>query len=178
MAIEVPTFPLQGAHCQLRPWSLADLPSLVGHANNKSVSSQLRDVFPWPYTEADGRAFIEFAAGGYPPAALAIVVDGAAIGGTGITPGRGNERRTAEIGYWLGEPYWGRGLGPEALTLMTRYAVAAFDLVRLEALATTANRRSCRVLEKAGYVNEGLRKKSFLKDGVLHDQFGYAWMAP
>jgi [ribosomal protein S5]-alanine N-acetyltransferase len=178
MSIVAPQFPLQGVLCQVRPWTLHDLPALVRHGNNKAVSSQLRDVFPYPYTTADGRAFIEFASGGRPPTSLAIVVDGAACGGTGVIPCRGNERRTAEIGYWLGETYWGRGIGAEALALTTRYAVETFDLARLEAFAIASNRRSCRVLEKVGYVNEGLRRKSFLKDGVLHDQCCYAWVAP
>lgn len=178
MSTVVPEFPLQGVRCQLRPWRPGDLPSLVRHANNPAVAAQLRDVFPHPYTVADGRAFIEYAAGGMPPTALAIVVDGEACGGTGVIPGRGNERRTAEIGYWLGETYWGRGIAPEALTLTTRYAVDTFDVVRLEAFVIASNTRSCRVLEKAGYTHEGLRRKSFLKHGVIHDQCCYAWVTP
>ncbi len=171
-------FPLVGTRCQLRPWSRDDLPALVAHANNKAVSRQLRDRFPYPYGEADGRAFIELAAAGSPPVALAIVVDAEAIGGIAIMPGLGNERRTAEIGYWLGESWWGRGIGPDALALMTDYAVTTFALARLEAFVVIDHRRSWRVLEKAGYANEGVRRRSFLKDGVLHDQFCYAWVAP
>ena len=178
MSAAIPVFPLQGVRCQVRPWRAGDLPSLVRHANNAAIAAQLRDVFPHPYTVADGRAFIDFAAGGMPPTALAIVVDGEACGGTGVIPGRGNERRTAEIGYWLGETYWGRGIAPEALTLTTRYAVDTFDVVRLEAFVIVSNTRSGRVLEKAGYTNEGRRRKSFLKHGVLHDQCCYAWVTP
>jgi RimJ/RimL family protein N-acetyltransferase len=172
----LPAFPLVGAQCRLRPWAAADLASLVRHANNRNISRQLRDVFPYPYSEDDGRAFLAMTARVSPPTALAIEVDGHAVGGAGVTPRSGNERRSAEIGYWLGEAYWGHGIGPEALTLMTRYAIAAFDLVRLEALAITSNTRSCRTLEKAGYVLEGRTRKSFLKDGELHDQFCYAWV--
>jgi ribosomal-protein-alanine N-acetyltransferase len=172
-----PAFPLSGERCQLRPWSPADLAPLVRHANNPRIASQLRDVFPHPYTEADGRAFLAFAASAAPPTALAIVVDGAACGGIGITRGSGNERRTAEIGYWIGEDYWGRGIGPEALRLMTRYAVETFDLARLQAFAITSNLRSCRTLEKAGYRLEGRTRQSFLKHGVLHDQCCYGWVA-
>jgi [ribosomal protein S5]-alanine N-acetyltransferase len=171
-----PSFPLVGTQCRLRPWTAADLASLVRHANNRNVSRQLRDVFPYPYTDEDGRGFLAHSARVTPPTALAIVVDGDAVGGVGITPGSGNERRTAEIGYWIGEALWGRGIGPEALGLMTRYAIATFDLVRLEALAITTNARSCRTLEKAGYVREGRTRKSFLKDGELHDQYCYAWV--
>jgi [ribosomal protein S5]-alanine N-acetyltransferase len=170
--------PVAGGQVPAQTLAPDDLPSLVRHANNPAVAAQLRDVFPHPYTVSDGRAFIEYAAGGMPPTALAIVVDGAACGGTGVIPGRGNERRTAEIGYWLGESYWGRGIAPEALALTTRYAVEAFDVARLEAFVIASNARSRRVLEKAGYVNEGLRRQSFLKHGVLHDQCCYAWVTP
>ena len=178
MSAVAPVFPLQGVLCQVRPWQPADLPALVRHANNPAVAAQLRDVFPHPYTVADGRAFIDYAGGGMPPTALAIVVDGEACGGTGVIPGRGNERKTAEIGYWLGETFWGRGIAVDALTLTTRYAVEVFDVVRLEAFVIASNTRSCRVLEKAGYTHEGLRRKSFLKHGVLHDQCCYAWVTP
>jgi RimJ/RimL family protein N-acetyltransferase len=171
-----PSFPLVGTRCRLRPWATADLASLVRHANNRNVSRQLRDMFPYPYTDEDGRAFIAHVARIAPPTALAIEVDGVAVGGLGINPGSGNERRTAEIGYWLGEAFWGRGIGPEALGLMTRYVLATFDFVRLEALAIATNTRSCRTLEKAGYVLEGRTRKSFLKDGELHDQYRYVWV--
>lgn len=172
-----PSFPLVGTTCQLRPWTPDDLAALVRHANNPRVAAQLRDVFPFPYTDDDGRAFILLASTAAPPTALAIVVAGEACGGVGIVPQSGNERLTAEVGYWLGESLWGRGIGPEALALMTRYAVAAFGLARLEAFAITTNTRSCRTLEKAGYRLEGRTRRSFLKDGVLHDQCCYGWVA-
>lgn len=172
-----PCFPFVGERCRLRPWMSGDLAALVRHANNKRVSMQLRDVFPYPYTEDDGRRFLHLAASQAPPTALAIEVDGAAVGGAGLIPGSGNERKTAEIGYWLGETYWGRGIGPDAVAQLRRYAVETFDLLRLQAFAITTNTRSCRTLEKAGFVLEGRLRKSFLKDGVLHDQCCYAWVA-
>lgn len=137
----------------------------------------LRDVFPFPYTDEDGRRYLAQVAGQAPPTALAIEVDGAAVGGAGVIPGTGNERKTAEIGYWLGEAYWGRGIGPDAVRLLRGYAVGTFHLARLQAFAITSNTRSCRTLEKAGFVLEGRMRKSFLKDGVLHDQYCYAWVA-
>ena len=172
-----PDFPLIGMRCRLRPWRTGDLPSLLRHANNKDVSRHLRDGFPFPYTEADGRSFLQMAGGQAPPTSLAIEVDGSACGGLGLVLRSGNERRTAEIGYWLGEAYWGRGIGTEALWLMTGYAVDTFALARLEAFAVTTNTRSCRALEKAGYVLEGRMRRSFLKDGVMHDQCCYGWIA-
>lgn len=172
-----PLFPLVGELCRLRPWTVDDLASLVRHANNKRVSMQLRDIFPFPYTEDDGRRFLAMATGQAPPMVLAIEVGGEAVGGAGLVPGTGNERKTAEVGYWLGEAYWGRGIGPDAVIQLTRYAVETFGLVRLQAFTTTTNRRSCRTLEKAGFVLEGRMRKSFLKDGELHDQCCYGWVA-
>lgn len=170
------SLPLVGQRCRVRPWTAADLDALVQHADNPRVSAQLRDVFPYPYTLDDGRRYLAFVAPQHPPTSMAIEVDGAPVGGVGVVPASGNERRTAEIGYWLGEAYWGRGIAVDALTLMTAYAIDTFSLARLQALPAAANRRSCRVLEKAGYVLEGTMRKSFLKHGVLHDQCLYAWV--
>lgn len=170
------SLPLVGQRCCVRPWTAADLDALVHHADNPRVSAQLRDVFPYPYTLDDGRRFLAFVAAQHPPTSMAIEVDGGAVGGVGVVPASGNERRTAEIGYWLGEAYWGRGIAVEALALMTTYAIGTFALVRLQALPAASNRRSCRVLEKAGYALEGTMRKSFLKHGVLHDQCLYAWV--
>ena len=171
------TFPLVGTSCRLRQWTFGDLAVLVRHANNANVARQLRDVFPFPYTDADGLAFLTMVAADPVPTALAIEVDGDACGSVGLVLRTGNERRTAEVGYWLGESLWGRGIGPDALALVTRYAVATFDLARLEAFAIATNTRSCRALEKAGYELEGRSRRSFLKDDVLHDQCCYGWVA-
>ncbi len=175
-AMSNPAFPLVGARCRLRPWRADDLPALVHHANNKNVSRQLRDAFPFPYTDADGLAFIAMSGAAKPPLGLAIEVDGQAGGGIGIVPRTGNERRSAEIGYWLGELLWGRGIGPDAVALMTGYAISVFGLARLEAFVIISNARSRRTLEKAGFRLEGVARRSFLKDGVLHDQACYGWV--
>lgn len=176
--MSAPTFPLVGDTCRVRPWTLADLPALVRHANNKAVSKQLRDAFPYPYTDADGLAFLQMAMAVAPPMSLAIEVHGEAAGGLGVMLRSGNERRTAEVGYWLGESLWGRGIGPEALRLVTAYAASTFDVARLEAFVMVGNTRSTRTLEKAGFQLEGRFRRSFLKDGVLHDQCCYGWIAP
>ena len=88
------------------------------------------------------------------------------------------ERVSAEIGYWLGEPFWGRGIATEALDAMTRYAIETHALTRMYALPFAWNAASCRVLEKAGYVLEGRLRRSAIKDGVVIDQLQYAFIAP
>src|SRR4051794_41181666 len=102
--------------CEIRPWQLADLESLVRHANNRKIWLNVRDRFPHPYLIKDGRAFIKYAREDGSEKAFAIVVDGAAVGGVGFVGQPDVERVTAEVGYWLGEEYWGRGITTEAVT--------------------------------------------------------------
>lgn len=109
---------------------------------------------------------------------MAIEVDGQAIGGVGIRRGSDVERFSGEIGYWLGEAYWGRGIATEAVTLLTTHAFERFNLLRLFALPFADNTASVRVLEKAGYVREGLLHSSAVKYGQPRDQFVYARVNP
>jgi RimJ/RimL family protein N-acetyltransferase len=165
---------LIGQHATLRPWRLADVPSLVRHANNPNVARQLRDRFPHPYTAADGRQFIQSVAQARPTTTFAIAVDGEAVGGTGFAPGADVERYSAEVGYWLGEPYWGRGITAEAVKLLSDYAFATCNMLRLFALPFSDNLQSIRVLEKAGYTREAILRASSVKHGVTRDQALYA----
>ena len=105
---------------------------------------------------------------------FAIAVDGKAVGGIGFHPGKDVGRRTAEIGYWLGEPYWGRGIVSEALRAVTEHAFAKHDLVRLQAHVFEWNTASARVLEKAGYTREARLRKSVTKEGRTVDSYLYA----
>src|SRR5262245_4201567 len=92
---------------EIRSWTSSDLESLVEHANNRNVWINRRDQFPYPYTPRDGRAFIKYARKASPETVFAIAVGGVAVGGAGFQPQRDIERVSAEIGYWLGEPFWG-----------------------------------------------------------------------
>ena len=162
--------------CDVRSWHADDVPSLVQHANNRQIWLNLRDRFPHPYTKSDGQTFIRHARKMRPETFFAIAVKGAAVGGIGFVPQTDVDRQSAEVGYWLGEAFWGQGIATEALAAVTRHAVAAHGLTRLFALPFAYNTASCRVLEKAGYVLEARLRRSAIKDGQIVDQFQYAYI--
>jgi len=169
---------LTGSRCTLRPWRPGDAHALVKYANNANVARNLRDRFPHPYTLRDAKASIHSCASVGPHMSFAIVVDGEAVGGIGISPGSDVERFSAEIGYWLGEPLWRRGITVEAVQLMSAYAFSTCRLLRLFALPFAENLPSIRVLEKAGYTREATLRSSAVKDGTVRDQALYALVNP
>ena len=169
---------LKLARCTLRRWRVGDEASLARHANNRNVSRNLRDIFPYPYTAADATAWIERVKDESPTLNFAIDVDGSAVGGISIRLGEDVYRRSAEIGYWLGEPFWGRGIAGEALRAVTDHAFATFDVIRLEAGVFGWNPASARVLEKAGYTLEGRLRQAIIKDGRLTDRLLYGLLRP
>ena len=162
--------------CVVRSWHPSDVDSLAVHANNRHVAINLRDRFPSPYTRRDGREFIKMARRMKPESFFAIAVGGAAVGGIGFVPGHDVERVSSEIGYWLGEAFWGRGIVTDALIAVTQYAIDTHGFTRLFALPFAHNQASCRVLEKAGYVLEGRLRNSAIKEGKLVDQLQYAFI--
>ena len=168
---------LRGERCVLRRWRAKDIGSLVRYANNINVSRYLRERFPYPYTRKDARAFLASATGsGADDTRLAIEVEGEAVGGIGVIIGTDIERFSAEVGYWLGEPFWGRGIMTEVVRAFTPWAVERFNLLRIEAGVFSWNPASCHVLEKAGYVYEGKLRNSIVKDGHVLDRLMYAWV--
>jgi len=169
---------LTGSTCSVRPWRAGDAGSLVKYANNPNIARNLRDRFPHPYTLRDAKAFIHSTTSTRPHVSFAIVVDGEAGGGIGISAGSDVERFSAEIGYWLGEPFWGRGIASEAVRLVSAYAFDTCGLLRLYALPFAENRQSIRVLEKAGYTQEAILRSSAVKDGAIRDQALYALVNP
>jgi ribosomal-protein-alanine N-acetyltransferase len=163
--------------CQVRSWRPADVESLVRYANNRQIWLNLRDRFPSPYTRRDGREFIRHVLRHPPETAFAIAVGDEAVGGIGFIVQADVERVSAEIGYWLGEPFWGRGIVTEALVAVTRYALGVHGLTRIYAVPFASNVGSCRVLEKAGYVLEARLHRSAIKDGQIVDQCQYAFIS-
>jgi ribosomal-protein-alanine N-acetyltransferase len=163
--------------CIVRSWRPADADSLAIHANNRNIWINLRDAFPHPYTIHDAREFIRATKSRAPETTFAIAVDDEAVGSIGFVLHRDVERVSAEIGYWLAEPLWGRGITADALVAVTRLAIEQHGLTRIYAVPFAWNARSCRVLEKAGYVLEARLRNSAIKDGKLTDQLQYAFIA-
>ena len=155
-----------------------DAPSLCRYANNRNVSIHLRDRFPFPYTIDHARTFLDWVAGQPSPTVWAIEADGDAIGGIGLELHTDIERVSAEIGYWIGEPFWGRGIATEALGAVTVEAFARYDLTRIYAVPFADHGASIRVLHKTGYVKEGTMRQSAIKDGKIRDQALYAVYKP
>lgn len=164
--------------CCVRPFVTADAAALVRHANNRAVWLTLRDRFPHPYGAADADAFLRVATAQRPPSDLAIATADEVIGGIGLQRQTDVHRLTAEIGYWLGEPFWGRGIATRAVRAVTEWAFAVTPLERLYACVFATNPASARVLEKAGYLFEGRLRRAVVKDGRVLDQLLYAALRP
>lgn len=159
----------------LRPWRSGDEPALLRYANNRAIWLNLKDSFPHPYTLDDARFWIQLA-GEHPRDSCQFAIEhgGEAIGSVGFSRQSGLGTLTAAIGYWLGEPFWGRGIATAALRIATGVAFGRYDFVRLEAGVLAWNPRSCRVLEKAGYRFEGTHRSAAFKDGRVCDLLMYA----
>lgn len=159
----------------LRNWTLEDLPSLVRYANDATVADNLMDAFPHPYSEDDGRAFLARFMGMDPQLVLAIDVEGNAVGAIGIHPQGDVYRRNAELGYWLGGPFRGKGIMTRAIQQATARAFLILpDIHRIFARPFGSNLASQRVLEKAGFTLEAKLIGTFVKNGVVQDELIYA----
>lgn len=160
----------------LRPWEEADAASLARWADDPAVAANLRDVFPSPYTRADAEWFIRdcMAREGDGQLCRAIVAGGEAVGSIGVFRGADVYRKSAEIGYWLGRDFWGRGWMTAAVKRMCREAFDTWDIVRIHAEVFAPNRASQAVLEKAGFSLEGTRRNSVYKGGRVLDSRVYA----
>ena len=165
---------LELTRCTIRPWVGTDAESLQRHANNRNVSMHLRDRFPFPYELQHATGFLSWLAQQPSPTVWAIEVNGEAVGGIGLELHTDVERVSAEIGYWLGESLWGRGIVTEALTAVTKEVFVRYEITRIYAVPFSDHDASVRVLEKAGYVREGRMKHSAIKEGKIRDQFLYA----
>lgn len=166
--------PLKSTQCTLRAWQSDDVEALLRHANNRHIWRNLRDRFPHPYTPADAASWLHHTTENPHEPNFAIEVAGEAVGGIGLILGQDIDRRSAEIGYWLSEQFWGQGIITDAVRALTEYGFATFDLCRIWANVFAWNPGSMRVLEKAGFVREGLLRRAATKEGQTIDMVLYA----
>jgi RimJ/RimL family protein N-acetyltransferase len=161
-------------HISLRPWSKEDLPELVRQANNAHIARYMSDVFPHPYTLENGKAFMEFANSKHPASVFAIVVNDQPAGSIGLHMQADILRKNYEIGYWLGEEHWGKGIAAEATRQICEYGFANLDCIRIFARIFGNNVASQKVVQKAGFVLEATFEKTIFKNGEFLDELIYA----
>ena len=158
----------------LRPWQMTDIDDLTAAANNFGIARFMTNQFPHPYTKDHAKAFIEMTMKSTPPHILAIVVDGVASGGIGIHLQNDIHCKNAEMGYWLAEPCWGKGIVSAAVRQMLEYAFGNWDIDRVFARPFGSNIASQKVLEKAGFVLEARLERTIFKNDVYEDELIYA----
>ena len=162
--------------CTIRPWDLKDAEALARALSNRKILDNLRDGLPYPYTVRDAEEYITSMINADPANtfAFAITADGKVIGSIGVFRGENIHRQTAEMGYYIAEEYWGRGIMTDIVKQTCHYVFAHSDILRIFAEPFAYNTASCRVLEKAGFQFEGLLRKNAVKNGQVLDMKLYA----
>ena len=162
--------------CRIRKWELSDAKDLAAALSNKKVQDNLRDGLPYPYTEQDGKEFISamLSADENETFAFAIMVDDKVVGSIGIFRQGNIHRQTAELGYYIAEEYWGKGIMTEAVKQICEYVFAKSDIIRIYAEPFAYNIASCRVLEKVGFQYEGTLRSNAVKNGKVIDMEMYS----
>lgn len=161
---------------RLRDWHMSDAERLATYANNPKIAENLRNAFPHPYTLEDAKKFIEncINSNKSKQLCLAIDVNGESIGGIGVFRMDDVYCMSAELGYWLGEPFWSKGIMSNAIRQICKMAFHQFDIIRIYAEPFASNIASRKVLEKAGFQLEGILRKSVLKNGNIDDSCLYS----
>ena len=162
--------------CKIREWKLSDAADLASVLSNKKIQDNLRDGLPYPYTEQDGTDYISavLAANREETFAFAVTVDGKVAGSIGVFRQENIHRQTAELGYYLAQEYWGKGMMTEAVKQICSYVFEKSDILRIYAEPFAYNRPSCRVLEKAGFRCEGTLRSNAVKNGKVLDMKMYS----
>lgn len=162
--------------CKIRKWKLSDASDLASALSNTKIQDNLRDGLPYPYTEQDGADYISamLSADENETFAFAITADGKVIGSIGVFRQGNIHRQTAELGYYIAEEYWGKGLMTEAVKQICKYVFEKSDIIRIYAEPFAYNIASCRVLEKAGFEYEGTLRKNAVKNGKIIDMKMYS----
>ncbi len=162
--------------CKIRKWELTDAADLAAALSNKKIQNNLRDGLPYPYTEQDGREYISamLSADKNETFAFAITIDNKVVGSIGIFRQGNIHRQTAELGYYIAEGYWGKGIMTEAVKQICEYVFSKSDIIRIYAEPFAYNIASCRVLEKAGFQYEGTLRNNAVKNGKIIDMKMYS----
>ncbi len=160
----------------LREWRREDAADVARYADSEKIARNLRDVFPHPYALADAQGFLDICIAGDPETSLfrAIEIDGRAAGSIALCRGSDVYQKTAELGYWLAEDYWGRGIMTQAVRQLCREGFSRWDIQRIHAEPFAHNAGSRRVLEKAGFSLEGVMRRGVFKRGQVCDFCMYA----
>ncbi len=166
--------PIKCTKFTIREFDLKDAESISIHANNKNVSSTLRDYFPYPYSKADAIRFINSIQPPQNKTNLGIEIEGEVVGGIGLIANVDVYKHSMELGYWLSEMYWGKGIMTEAIESIVNYGFRYFEVIKIYASVFENNKASMRVLEKVGFHKEAILKKAILKDNVLMEEHRYA----
>ncbi|MDE6025832.1 MAG: GNAT family N-acetyltransferase [Lachnospiraceae bacterium] len=164
----------------IRKWRIEDAANLAELLNNKNILSNLRDGLPYPYTVKDAEEYINamLSADSETTFAFAITANDKVVGSIGVFRCDNIHFRTAEMGYYVGEPYWGKGIGTNAVKQACNYVFSSTDIIRIFAEPFAYNSASCRVLEKAGFQYEGLLRKNAVKNGEIIDMKMYSIIKP
>jgi len=169
---------LQDKNIVLRRLQDTDAPALTQLANNKKVWDNVRDIIPHPYTLEDAHFFMNLVSQENPQVSFAIACDGAFCGMIGLLPQKDVYRKTAEIGYWLGEPFWHKGIATIAVKLITSYGFNELGFIRIHTGVFEYNIGSMRVLEKNGYTKEAIFRNSIFKNDKIWDEHRYFKLKP
>lgn len=161
---------------EIRPWRVQDADDIAAAVNNKNVLKNLRDGLPFPYTKEDGLDYINtmFSSDKNTTFAFAITIDDKVIGSIGAFAQGNIHSRTAELGYYVAEPYWGKGIGSSAVKKLCDYVFANTNIIRIFAEPFAYNTASCKVLEKNGFQCEGTLRSNAVKDGQIIDMKMYS----
>ena len=164
--------------CKIRKWQLSDAAGLAAALSNKKVQNNLRDGLPYPYTEQDGEEYISamLSSDEKETFAFAITADNKVIGSIGVFRQENIHRQTAELGYYIAEEYWGKGIMTEAVKQICEYVFDKSDIIRIYAEPFAYNTPSCRVLEKAGFQYEGTLRSNAVKNGKVIDMKMYSYL--
>jgi [ribosomal protein S5]-alanine N-acetyltransferase len=166
-------------HYGIRSFREGDETALHQFANNRAVSINLRNSFPYPFTYIHAAKWVEMNKNVHPiPGNLAITMDDQVIGGIGITLQTDIYQMSAELGYWLGEPFWNKGIMTKSVIEMVKYAFENFRIIRIYAGVFEFNTASMRVLEKTGFHKEAIHRKAMCKNGNIYDEHLYVLLNP